>query len=154
MLDKIFRRSDTIDREALCIVAGERVRPSTFPSLFLSSLSHPSHPVQTTPAPAPGLAPPPHNSRTRRHRRPPRLRKSSLRRRSPTFPSPGRRSTRRERRDRPPARIARSRPASATPHALLHYICLLPLRSPRRPVDVKIIRNSSGGERRGDEDGG
>jgi len=25
MLDKIFRRSDTIDREALCIIAGERV---------------------------------------------------------------------------------------------------------------------------------
>jgi len=25
MLDKIFRRSDSIDREALCIIAGERV---------------------------------------------------------------------------------------------------------------------------------
>lgn len=25
MLDKIFRRSDAIDREALCIIAGERV---------------------------------------------------------------------------------------------------------------------------------
>ena len=31
MLDKIFRRSDTIDREALCIIAGERVRPLPFP---------------------------------------------------------------------------------------------------------------------------
>jgi len=27
MLDKIFRRSDAIDREALCIVAGERPAP-------------------------------------------------------------------------------------------------------------------------------
>jgi exosome complex component RRP45 len=31
MLDKIFRRSDTVDREALCILAGERVRLPTFP---------------------------------------------------------------------------------------------------------------------------
>jgi exosome complex component RRP45 len=46
MLDKIFRRSDTIDCETLCIlrVAGERVRP--FP--FRIPLSHPSLPAQPT----------------------------------------------------------------------------------------------------------
>ena len=38
MLDKIFRRSDTIDREALCILAGERVR--TFPTFFYSLPTH------------------------------------------------------------------------------------------------------------------
>jgi exosome complex component RRP45 len=32
MLDKIFRRSDAIDREALCIIAGERVSPPLHPS--------------------------------------------------------------------------------------------------------------------------
>ena len=36
MLDKIFRRSGAIDREALCIISGERVRPFPFPP------SHPS----------------------------------------------------------------------------------------------------------------
>ena len=38
MLDKIFRRSDTIDREALCIIAGERVRPSLHSPSLLPSL--------------------------------------------------------------------------------------------------------------------
>src|SRR5258707_10532764 len=37
MLDKIFRRSDTIDREALCILAGERVRPSLLFPPYLPS---------------------------------------------------------------------------------------------------------------------
>jgi hypothetical protein len=139
MLDKIFRRSDTIDREALCIIAGERVRPSHPHSYFLT---HPSLPARLTPDPsrAPGLAPPHRNPRTRRRRRPPRLRKSSLRRRTPSFPSRRRRSTRRERRDRPPTRLARSRPSSTTPHALLHNIRLLP-RCPFRPVNVKNIRS-------------
>ena len=147
MLDKIFRRSDTIDREALCIVAGERVRHSC--SYFLISLILLNDP---RPTPAPGLAPAPHSPRTRRRRRPPRLCKSSLRRRTPTFPSPRCRSTRRERRDHPPPSITRSSPSGTTPHALLHYIGLLPLRSTCRPVNIKIIR-SSRNERRGDEDG-
>jgi len=149
MLEKIFRRSGTIDREALCIIAGERVRP--FPSL----LSHPSLFLLNLPPPlrAPGLAPPHHSPRTRRRRLPPRLRKSGLRRRTPTFPSRRCRSARRERSDRPPTRITRSRPSSTAPHALLHNICLLPRHS--RPVDVKNIRSSSSSsERRGDGDGG
>jgi hypothetical protein len=44
MLDKNFRRGDTIDRETLYILAAERVRP--FP--FRIPLSHPSPPAQPT----------------------------------------------------------------------------------------------------------
>ena len=130
MLDKIFRRSDTVDREALCIVAGERVRQ--FSSPLLSLLNPPSR--------APGLAPPYLNPRARRRRRPPRLCESSLRRRAPTFPSRRRRSARSERRNRPPTRTTRSHPSSTTPHALLYIIFLLP-RHPCRSLNVKIVRS-------------
>jgi hypothetical protein len=51
MLDKIFRRSDTIDREALCIIAGERVRPSS----SLSSRS-PNNPLTHAHAPRSGTS--------------------------------------------------------------------------------------------------
>ena len=46
MLEKVLKRSDALDREALCIVAGQRVRvflpflpiPFPFPSPFLLNL--------------------------------------------------------------------------------------------------------------------
>jgi exosome complex component RRP45 len=41
MLDKIFRRSDAIDREALCIISGERV---SIPSLIVTNRPTPSPP--------------------------------------------------------------------------------------------------------------
>jgi exosome complex component RRP45 len=43
MLDKIFRRSGAIDREALCILAGERVRPFPFPLFPPAQQPNPMH---------------------------------------------------------------------------------------------------------------
>jgi hypothetical protein len=47
MLDKIIRRSDTIDKESLCILAGQRVslhQTHSFPSQFAldAGLAYPS----------------------------------------------------------------------------------------------------------------
>ena len=59
MLDKIIRRSDAIDKESLCILAGRRVRAS--PSLSCSS----HYP------PRPGMVTPPNDTRSLRLRQPP-----------------------------------------------------------------------------------
>lgn len=37
MLDKVLRRSDAVDKESLCIQAGQRVRPSRRPP-FIQAL--------------------------------------------------------------------------------------------------------------------
>lgn len=50
MLDKIVRRSDAIDKESLCIQAGQRVRPP---------LSSPPFIILKHTAIAAGLVPPP-----------------------------------------------------------------------------------------------
>jgi len=118
MLDKIFRRSDAIDREALCIIAGERVSIPN-PISTLSRLK--PHPVHKT-----GLASPHRGPRPRRRRLTPRLRRPSLRRGHPALPPPGRRSPGRARSHRSRARFPRARPARAAPHALLRLLCVLP----------------------------
>jgi hypothetical protein len=74
MLDKIFKRSDSIDREALCILTGERVFFFFFLKKHNSGMAHPY-------------------SRTRSLRFrwwTLRLRHISLRSRTPSFPSTGR----------------------------------------------------------------
>lgn len=44
LLEKAIRRSEAVDREALCVVAGEKVRPGPFlPSLPVFSDSLPFH---------------------------------------------------------------------------------------------------------------
>ena len=50
MLDKVLKRSDAVDKESLCILAGQRVRSSFSPegTILIICLTGLAHPLNVT----------------------------------------------------------------------------------------------------------